>query len=233
MSTSSHLHLHSSEDSQDSGIEPRRLPVQARSRERVERILDAAAQILSEEGYSHVKTNLIAKRAGVSIGSVYQFFPNRYAIINALGARYRSKVAEVLTERMGPDSAATDNWEVALADLVDILAEMWREDWAFHSVWLAIRNTAELQESDEIFREEVINSLLANFWKKVIPGKDDNQLATIAHVAFEMTNLLLDNSMRNGDTQDELMVDELKFLLHSYVSSHISSANNLSHESDY
>ena len=75
------------------GIQPRRQPVQARSRERVEKILDAAVQLLIEDGYDAVKTNAIARRAEVSIGSVYQFFPNRFAIFNALAERYREKIA--------------------------------------------------------------------------------------------------------------------------------------------
>lgn len=233
MSPTHDLHLHKQHDSDQSAIKPRRVPVQARSRERVERILDAAAKLLTEQGYNSVKTNLIAKRAGVSIGSVYQFFPNRYAIINALGARYQSKVAQVLMMYMGPDAPADRPWDETLAEVIDILAEMWREDWAFHSVWLAIRNTAELQESDELFREQLIESLLVDFWKNVIPGKDDQQLRTISRVLFETSNLLLDDSMRNGEKQDELVVDELKFLLHSYISSHISAADNLTDESDY
>ncbi|HIA48218.1 MAG TPA: TetR/AcrR family transcriptional regulator [Candidatus Hydrogenedentes bacterium] len=233
MSQSPNLHLHESKDSQESGIRPRRVPVQARSRERVQRILDAAAHLPTEEGYNSVKTNLIAKRAGVSIGSVYQFFPNRYVIINALGERYQSKVAQVLMMYMGPDAPDDRHWDETLAEVIDILAEMWHDDWAFHSVWLAIRSTTELQESDILFRENLIDSLLVNFWKKVIPEKDDTQPKTIARVIFEISNLMLDHSMRNGKKQDELIVDELKFILHSYVTSHISTANNLTDESDY
>ncbi|MEK7794319.1 MAG: helix-turn-helix domain-containing protein [Candidatus Hydrogenedentota bacterium] len=67
-------------------IEPRRLPTQDRGRERVDRILDAAARLLVEQGYEAVKTNHIAKRAGVSVGSIYQFFPNRVArVMCAMG----------------------------------------------------------------------------------------------------------------------------------------------------
>ncbi|MFP6598198.1 MAG: TetR/AcrR family transcriptional regulator [Candidatus Hydrogenedentota bacterium] len=171
ISQTPNLHLHERGESDDSDIKPRRVPVQARSRERVERILDAAAHLLTEEGYNSVKTNLIAKRAGISIGSVYQFFPNRYAIINALGEPYQSKIAQVLMMYMGPDAPDDRHWDETLAEVIDILAEMWRDDWAFHSVWLAIRSTTELQESDVLFRKKLIDSLLVNFWKKSSPEK--------------------------------------------------------------
>jgi AcrR family transcriptional regulator len=65
-------------------VRARREPTQERSRERVARILDATAAILDEHGLEAVNTNAIAKRARVPVGSVYQFFPNRDAILEAL-----------------------------------------------------------------------------------------------------------------------------------------------------
>ena len=205
------------------GIEPRRVPVQARSRERVERILDAAAQLLSDEGYDAVKTNLIAKRAGVSIGSIYQFFPNRFAIFNALADRYRKKIASALSKTMGPESPDRP-WEEALEDGFESLAEMWRDDWAFHMVWLAIQNTAELTEARERYREMLINEELVYFLRRILPDRSDSRLQAIARVMLEAGNVLLDQSMRNGGAQDPLVIDELKFLMHSYIDAHVKSA---------
>lgn len=230
MSKKQTLQLHSSDDA---SIQPRRVPMQARSRERVERILDAAAQLLNEEGYNAVKTNTIAKRAGVPIGSVYQFFPNRYAIFNALASRYQTRIADVLETHFGPENFNHEKWKETLADVIDILATMWRDDWDFHSVWLAIQNTTELQEADQLFRQEIIDTILVEFLRRIVPGCDDRQLETMACVIYETSNLLLANSMRNGEKQDELLVDELKFLLHSYITSHITSITNLTDESDY
>jgi len=209
------------------GIEPRRVPVQARSRERVERILDAAAQLLVDEGYDAVKTNLIAKRAGVSIGSVYQFFPNRFAIFNALASRYREKIAMALSKTMGPDSPERP-WEEALEEGFEVLAGMWRSDWAFHSVWLAIQNTAELTEAREQYREMLINENLVFFLRRILPETSDLRLKTIARVMLEAGNVLLDQSMRNGEDQNVLVIDELKFLMHSYILGHVNSARAMS-----
>jgi len=63
---------------------PRKSPVQARSAATVEAILEAAARILESEGLDGYTTNAIAKRAGVSVGSLYQYFPNKDAITAAL-----------------------------------------------------------------------------------------------------------------------------------------------------
>lgn len=64
--------------------EPRKRPRQERARETVAAMLEAAARILSEEGFDAVTTNRIAERAGVSVGSLYQYFPSREALVAAM-----------------------------------------------------------------------------------------------------------------------------------------------------
>jgi AcrR family transcriptional regulator len=71
----------------------RRTPRQARSKVTVRRILDAAASVLQERGYDGFTTNRIAEVAGLSPGSLYQYFPNKDAILNAMVAEYREWLA--------------------------------------------------------------------------------------------------------------------------------------------
>lgn len=66
---------------------PRKTPTQERSRNTVEVIVEAAARILSREGADALSTNRIAEVAGVSVGSLYQYFPNREAIVAELVGR--------------------------------------------------------------------------------------------------------------------------------------------------
>ena len=65
----------------------RRVPVQGRSVARVQRMLDACAELVDEVGYEGLTTTLLAERAEVAIGSVYQFFPDKRAIVQALTLR--------------------------------------------------------------------------------------------------------------------------------------------------
>ncbi len=207
--------------SPERGIQPRRQPVQARSRERVKKILDAAVQLLIEDGYDAVKTNAIARRADVSIGSVYQFFPNRFAIFNALAERYREKIARSLESHLS--ISPSRSWEVALEETLDGMAEMWRNDWALHSVWLAIQNTAELRESREQYRNVLLRETLARFVRALLPRAPDAEVASIGRVMLETSNLMLDLSMRGGKRQDSMIIDELKLLLHSYLAAHVAA----------
>jgi len=74
-------------------IEPRKSPRQSRSQATVDAILDATARVLVERGHAATNTNLVAERAGVSVGSLYQYFPNKLALINALRARHSREMA--------------------------------------------------------------------------------------------------------------------------------------------
>lgn len=88
---------------------PRKQPGQARSQRTVAHILEVAARVLGERGYAGTNTNLIAERAGVSVGSLYQYFPNKDALVVALherhGQQMAAMVAAVLSSR-GEDSVA-------------------------------------------------------------------------------------------------------------------------------
>ncbi len=79
------------------GWEPRKRPVQDRSRETVGYVLEAAAQLFGELGYGGTTTNRVAERAGVSIGTVYQYFPNKDALISALAERHVAAAGEGFT----------------------------------------------------------------------------------------------------------------------------------------
>jgi AcrR family transcriptional regulator len=97
--------------------EPRKTPGQRRSVETVARILDAAARIFDERGYHRTTTNHIAEAAGVSIGSLYQYFPNKDALLVALAERHLDE-ATVAFEEQAAVLRATDP---SVADVVRAL----------------------------------------------------------------------------------------------------------------
>ncbi len=78
----------------------RKTPRQARARATVDAILMAAAHILKEEGVENITTNRIAEVAGVSIGSLYQYFPNKGAVVAALRERHDDYYDEEVHDRI-------------------------------------------------------------------------------------------------------------------------------------
>jgi AcrR family transcriptional regulator len=91
----------SSQMSSDSSL--RRQPKQKRGRQRVEKILTAAAEVFAEVGYAVATTQQIADRANTAVGSIYQFFPDKLAIFHALEAEHMEQVAIVNTELLAKD----------------------------------------------------------------------------------------------------------------------------------
>lgn len=77
---------------------PRKTPRQARSQHMVETILAASARVLAEKGYAGTNTNLVAERAGVSVGSVYQYFPNKDSLVAALHERHSAQMHEAIAD---------------------------------------------------------------------------------------------------------------------------------------
>lgn len=108
----------------------RRQPKQARSRERVNRILDVAEEMFIAEGCNTVTTNAIAAKAEIPIGSLYQFFPDKAAILQALAARY--------TTLLNQQFLAIDPNAESLS-LSDVLALVIDTNDQFLQIILAIR----------------------------------------------------------------------------------------------
>ncbi|WP_081288265.1 TetR/AcrR family transcriptional regulator [Mycobacterium asiaticum] len=109
----------------------RRTPSQERSRALVERILDAAQEVLIGHGYDGASTNRIAAAAGVSPGSLYQYFPNKEAIVAAVIDRYSdalaARVASTLTQSLDrPAPEHVRNSVAALLDALDVHPEFLR-----------------------------------------------------------------------------------------------------------
>jgi AcrR family transcriptional regulator len=103
-------------------LKARKAPRQARSLATVEVILAAAARVLSRESLAGFNTNRIAEVAGVSVGSLYQYFPNKDAILVALGRRHVETVAAGLTDLLGgvePDADLRAVVDVVVRFLVD------------------------------------------------------------------------------------------------------------------
>jgi AcrR family transcriptional regulator len=88
-------------------LDPRRKPRQSRSRATVDAILQATAQVLVRDGYQKTTTNRIATRAGVSVGTLYQYFPNKDALVVALCEQHSQEMMTLLSASIAELQDAT------------------------------------------------------------------------------------------------------------------------------
>lgn len=110
-----------------SSSELRRQPRQARARARVGKILEAAADVLRERGYAGMTTNHVAERAGVPIGSIYQYFGNKDALVLALLERRSEAELSVLGQHLDrfQQGAPVEN---VVRELIEAIVEIERSD---------------------------------------------------------------------------------------------------------
>ena len=110
---------------------PRKLPTQERSRATVDAIMQAATYILVRSGWECLTTNAIAERAGVNIGSIYQYFPNKEAIVAELERRHVLQVRDKLTNTL-PQLSKQNSLRKALILLVRAMVDEHRIAPAVH-----------------------------------------------------------------------------------------------------
>ncbi|MBV8105193.1 MAG: TetR/AcrR family transcriptional regulator [Hyphomicrobiales bacterium] len=106
-------------------LRPRKKPVQARSEATVLAIFEASIQVLLLVGYSKLTTSCVAERAGVSVGTLYQYFPNRQALIRAVLERYLAEMsASIETECRALQGRSLDETAAGLVDA--FIAAKWK-----------------------------------------------------------------------------------------------------------
>ncbi len=97
-------------------------PRQARAKRTYDGILNAAAELLVEVGVERISTNLIAERAGITVPALYRYFPNKYSVLNALGASLMDRQNEVFQLWLD-DTDESTTVESVLDDLYRVLKE--------------------------------------------------------------------------------------------------------------
>ncbi len=108
---------------------PRKIPRQERSRALVEAIVEAGTRIIRRQGREAVTTNSVAAIAGVSVGSLYQYFPNREAIIGAVARRHAQQIYDRIA---AVDVAAAPTLEAAIGAIIGALFDAHFLDPALH-----------------------------------------------------------------------------------------------------
>jgi AcrR family transcriptional regulator len=112
---------------------PRKSASQKRSQATVEALLDATARVLTREGYDRASTNRIAATAGVSVGSLYQYFPNKEALVAALVARHNREMLELLRNAL--KEVASLDLATAIRELVRAAVDAHLVDSALHRIF--------------------------------------------------------------------------------------------------
>lgn len=192
----------------------RRVPVQGRSVARVQRMLDACASLVDEVGYEGLTTTLLAERAGVAIGSVYQFFPDKRAVVQALTQRNLEEYLSRLPERVGA-AGVTDWWDGVVA-AVDEYVHMHRTVPGFRTVRFG--DVVDPHLLDDVRENHaVIAAKLAEVLSARFPVSNGDRLRFALTIAVEAADALVTFAFRRDRDGDETVLAEAKALLREYL----------------
>ena len=193
---------------------PRRRPAQARSRERFERIVQAARAVLVDVGFESFTFDEVAHRAGVPIGTLYQFFANKYVLICELD---RQDTATSLAEierfsRLVP----APQWPDVLDEFIDHLARMWREDPSRRAVWHAIQSTPATRATAADTELQLLEPL-SEILRPLATEHSDAQRIELARFLIHTVVSLLNYAISGDPDKFNSVVMELKRMLISYL----------------
>ncbi|WP_228552008.1 TetR/AcrR family transcriptional regulator [Mumia zhuanghuii] len=194
-------------------LEPRRRPTQERSQKKFDLILQTSRDLLLESGFESFTLEEVASRAGIPIGTIYQFFQNKYVVVCELD---RQDVVEVRAElaRLAAELPTLD-WLRLLDQLVDHIAALWVTDPSRRAVWHAVQSTPATRATAAVTERELaadVSHVLAPLTPKTPRARRKIIAEVLVHVAYSMLNF----SIRDGQEHAEAVI-ELKRLLGSYL----------------
>jgi AcrR family transcriptional regulator len=192
----------------------RRVPVQGRSVARVQRMLDACAELIDEVGYDGLSTTLLAERAGVAIGSVYQFFPDKRAIVQALTLRNVEAYLARLADRI-PAGELTHWWD-GVDGAIEEYIELHRSVPGFRT--LHFGDVVDVHLIDpERDNNAVIADHLADLLVRYHSAPDSAKLRFALTVSVEAADALIKLAFRRHPEGDEAVLTESKKLVRGYL----------------
>ncbi|MEK1896834.1 MAG: TetR/AcrR family transcriptional regulator [Rhizobium sp.] len=164
--------------------QPRRIPQQKRGRERFEKILTVALELIEKNGSDALKMSEIVEKAELSFGALYQYFPDKSSIIRTLAERFNEQGrACVKAELATVTDAAT--LRQALCNIADQYYDFFRQEPVMRDIWVATQADRLLQEidaEDMEFHAQALFSVLA----RLEPERSKGELLAIVRLTMQL-----------------------------------------------
>jgi len=192
------------------------MPRQARGREKLTRLLDAADRLLAAEGADAITTTRIAAEAGISVGSVYRYLPHREAIIEALAQHYLGLIEQRMDEFAADLAARPRDPYQMVDDGIDTFAGFYRDHPGFRALWFGRHLTAETMELDRAHKLAMATRIRAMFVGMGI-GRNDKRMLRIGQLIQLATDAVIQEAFRADPNGDKPLLDQLKVMIRGYV----------------
>jgi AcrR family transcriptional regulator len=198
---------------------PRKVASQERSRATVDALVEATARILVKEGFDKASTNRIADVAGVSVGSLYQYFPGKEALVAAVIERHQQEIMQTVRGELA--EVLAQPVEKAMRKLVAVAVKAHRVNPRLHRVLAEqIPRVGKLEELETFNRENytLFRTYLESHRDEL--GVDDLELASfvcVTSIEALTHNAVLHHSKMLSDDAMEALIDEATRLVTGYL----------------
>ena len=182
----------------------------------MERILLVAGQVFAEKGFDAATTEEIADRAEVSIGSLYQYFPNKDALFEAIADQYLARAQEVFELHLTAAVAAGATWQEVIDRAIDAFDYLQRNEMGFRAVWMNWTRSSRF-----LVAGAALNAEFAERTGTVLamhaPALSPQRRHLVATMIIEVISGMLFAAIRLGDELGREIVAETKVLLGRYL----------------
>jgi AcrR family transcriptional regulator len=200
-------------------VEQRNAPIprgrQARGERRVAQLLDAAAELYAEQGYARTTTTAVAKRAGASPGTLYQFFSDRKEIAEALAERYQLRLAAIC-----PIDGAAQVARLPIAELLDRIVDPLLGFYLEHPGFKALFGDPEAP-AELIASGQHLYMTVLDYVDQIVAGRaptlPDDERLRCARVMVQVMKAVLPVAVAAVGAERAALVEELKKMLRGYL----------------
>jgi AcrR family transcriptional regulator len=189
-------------------LQLRKKPQQERSIQRLDAIMEAAVHLIAENGVGNLKMTDLAARAGVPIGSLYQFFPERAAVVRALHDRHTERV-ESGAQRVFSKVTSLSEVEALLGMAVDSFYATFRNDPVYLPVWLAAISDPDLQRLNTDHQTR-LTSVLCAIFRPLLPKDTTIDLEVRVMLFVYLTGATVRRAMIEDEATARRILDEWK-----------------------
>lgn len=197
---------------------PRKSATQKRSQAMVETLLDATARVLAREGYDRASTNRIAATAGVSVGSLYQYFPNKEALVAALVARHNREMLQLLQDAL--KEVASFDLATAIRELVRAALDAHLVDSTLHRIFAEqVPRMGQLAKIEALQQETflMVRSYLEERREEISVRDLDSATSICVTTVEALTHEFVINRPHTLDSDRDRFIDEVTRLIVGYL----------------
>ncbi len=186
----------------------RRTPNQRRSRERVEKILTCATTLIAKSGSDALRMSDVARLSGISIGSLYQYFPDKGAIVQTLAERYNAEGRACIKAALDPVGTADDLIE-AFGGLVDAYYQIFLAEPVMREIWSGTQANKALNDI-ELADSRLNGAILADALRRLNGTADEAERAAAAFLIMHMGEATMRLAISVPRAEGEEMVGAYK-----------------------